>query len=249
VSRSLTTTDLWKFVGLIFVFVDHYGLFFDEDQEWWRVIGRLAAPIFFFLIGFARTRTVPWIWLGLGTLLTLLDYLTSDSLAEVRLNILFDFALIRLALPYIENNVAGHLWRVLVLAAVCTATTPLTSLILEYGSDGWLWAVFGLVHRLWLSQKTHTAWVIRNCTAASAATLYAAWEIIDFEFGLWPAVVTVLLVTALTLFLTDFRRTELNWTPPDGVAAGFAFCGQRSLEIYAVSLIVMQLLSFAIESN
>ncbi len=61
-ARPVTTTDLWKFFGVIFVLVDHYGFFFDNDQDWWRVFGRLAAPIFFFFIGFARTRRVPRCW-------------------------------------------------------------------------------------------------------------------------------------------------------------------------------------------
>ena len=55
----VTTTDLLKLAGLTLVLIDHYGLFFDPNADWWRVVGRGAAPVFFFLIGFARTRTVP----------------------------------------------------------------------------------------------------------------------------------------------------------------------------------------------
>ena len=50
----------------ISVSVGHFGHFFVEDDRWWSVFGRLAAPTFFFLLGYAQTRTVPlhWIWLG-----------------------------------------------------------------------------------------------------------------------------------------------------------------------------------------
>jgi hypothetical protein len=30
-ARPVTTTDVWKFLGVVFVLVDHYGFFFDND--------------------------------------------------------------------------------------------------------------------------------------------------------------------------------------------------------------------------
>src|SRR3954451_20378841 len=54
-ARPVTTTDLWKLVGLVLVLIDHWGLLFADDPSW-RVVGRAAAPIFFFFIGLARTR-------------------------------------------------------------------------------------------------------------------------------------------------------------------------------------------------
>jgi len=68
-ARPVTTTDLWKFTGLVLVLIDHWGLLFADDPSW-RVVGRAAAPIFFFFIGLARTRRVPWSWVVLGLVLT-----------------------------------------------------------------------------------------------------------------------------------------------------------------------------------
>src|SRR3712207_6715418 len=105
-ARGVTTTDLWKLLGLLFVLVDHYGLFFVEDQTWWRLFGRIAAPIFFFLIGFARTRTVPWTWIAFGAALTVMGYVTLGGLKQITLNILLNFALLRLVvLPAVERSV------------------------------------------------------------------------------------------------------------------------------------------------
>ncbi len=58
--------------------VDHTGYFFIEDADWWSVCGRMAAPVFCFLPGYARSRTVPLHWLGLGVILTLLDSWNTD---------------------------------------------------------------------------------------------------------------------------------------------------------------------------
>src|SRR5262249_41552895 len=105
--RGVTTTDVLKFVGVAMLLIDHYGLYFDPDRSWWRVFGRLAAPIFFFLIGFARTRSVPWTWIAFGVGLTALDVWTSwgeDRLRNVTLDILLNFAILRLAvLPLVEQ--------------------------------------------------------------------------------------------------------------------------------------------------
>ena len=66
-SHLVDNTDWLKTAAIILVAVDHFGHFFMEDDRWWSVFGRLAAPTFFFLMGYAQTRTVPlrWIWLGI----------------------------------------------------------------------------------------------------------------------------------------------------------------------------------------
>ncbi|AST93849.1 hypothetical protein BC6307_22510 [Sutcliffiella cohnii] len=52
----MTTTKL-KIIALISMFIDHCGLFIPDTPEWFRWIGRIAAPIFIFcvVIGFKHT--------------------------------------------------------------------------------------------------------------------------------------------------------------------------------------------------
>jgi hypothetical protein len=130
---------LWKLAGLVFVLVDHYGLFFAEDEAWWRVVGRLAAPVFFFFIGFARTRSVPLSWLALGAILTVTDVLTSQGAEEVSLNILLHFALLRwMLLPLLETRILGRPSRVAAFIVLCTALSGVSPRLVEYGTEGWL---------------------------------------------------------------------------------------------------------------
>ena len=49
---TIDNTDWLKSAAIILVAIDHFGFFFVENAEWWSVLGRLAAPVFFFLIGF-----------------------------------------------------------------------------------------------------------------------------------------------------------------------------------------------------
>src|SRR5271169_5994459 len=69
--HTVDNTDWLKTAAIILVAVDHFGYFFMDDDRWWSVFGRPAAPTFFFLMGYAQTRTVPLHWIWLGIILTL----------------------------------------------------------------------------------------------------------------------------------------------------------------------------------
>src|SRR6185369_14480048 len=71
--QALDNTDWLKTLAIVAVSVGHIGYFFLEDDLWWSVFGRLAAPTLFFFIGYAQTRTVPTHWIWLGFALTLLE--------------------------------------------------------------------------------------------------------------------------------------------------------------------------------
>lgn len=246
-NSPVTTTDLWKFVGLVFVLVDHTGLFFDPDENWWRVFGRLAAPVFFFFIGFARSRKVPWTWLAFGAALTLSDYIAAEGIPGTTVNILLNFALLRwLVLPLFERWIMPYPWWVAVAVAFCLPLIQITDTVLEYGAEGWLWALFGLAHRRSLENPDQKAILTRMGIGAATATAYVLREIHDYEFAGLEAAVLVVIVAALALLLARFRREPLAWRPPEPLAAVMRFCGRYSLEIYAISLLAMQLSAYGI---
>src|SRR3954447_4227876 len=246
-ARPVTTTDLWKLVGLVLVLIDHWGLLFADDPSW-RVVGRAAAPIFFFFIGLARTRQVPWSWVILGLGLTAVESWTSGTgLGKINLNILINFAYIRLLLPEVERRVMPHPWAIALLAVAILLLIRPFQQVMEYGAEGWLWALFGLSHRLALeAQHPHSRWA-RDGLAAAVAVVYRAKEILDHGFDGAESVALAGLIAALTLALALFRRANLTWQPPTPLAAVLRFCGRYSLEIYAVTLLAMQLTAYAIE--
>jgi TraX protein len=244
-ARAVTTIDAWKLAGVVFFLVDHYGLFFDSEDNWWRLFGRLASPIFFFLIGFAKSRAVPPSWLFFGIVLTAADYLTSEGLHDTTINILINFALIRLALPAIEAHVMPYPARLAALVAVSIAVIPRLDPILEYGGEGWLWALAGLSHRLLMEKGGAFAFWRRDALALAAAGAYVVREISDYGFDLFQALLLAVMIGRLVALLFEFRRAELEWRPPGPLADLLAFAGRRSLEIYALSLLFMQILAYA----
>ena len=153
VSPPVDDTDWLKTAAIIFVSIGHFGYFFVEDARWWSVVGRLAAPTFFFLIGYARSRTVPLNWIWLGIILTVLESWNADW-AWVAPNILLSFAFIRLARPHVERLVERYGWAAfVVLVCGLLAVLPLAAKCFDYGSEGWLWALFGLCQRRYVDGR------------------------------------------------------------------------------------------------
>ena len=150
--HAVDNTDWLKTAAIILVTVDHIDHFFIEEDRWWSVFGRLAAPTFFFLMGYAQTRTVPLHWIWLGVILTLLDS-WNDDWTWVAPNILLSLALIRIARPYVQILMQHHGWAAFAfLVFVLFALLPIAEKIVEYGAEGWLCAMFGLCQRMYVDE-------------------------------------------------------------------------------------------------
>ena len=126
-THVVDNTDWLKTAAIVLVSVDHIGHFFIENDSWWSVFGRLAAPTFFFLMGYAQTRTVPLHWIWLGVILTLLDSWNADWSWEAP-NILLSLALIRIARPYVQILVQHYGWVAFaLLVSALFATLPIAA--------------------------------------------------------------------------------------------------------------------------
>lgn len=254
--RAVTSTDALKALGLLLILFDHWAYYVEPDRAWMHALGRGALPIFFFLIGFAKTRQVPWFWLVAGALLTGLDWLRmGGDLDEVTLNILLSFAAIRWALPFIERHVMGmgvkdRHWRTALLVAALAALSYPADMVVDYGSSGWLLALVGLAHRQALdSGPDHArdpAWLTRRIIGAVATLLFVANEIHDYEFDTVDAFIAAGSIIAVSGLLLRFRRVELAWRPPAALAEFLGFCGRRSLEIYIAQILGLMALGLAL---
>jgi hypothetical protein len=233
----VSSTDWLKLVGIAAFLIDHTGLFFIEDDEWWRILGRIAAPIFFFLIGFARSRNIPLSWMVWGVILTGIDWWMDG---DFTLNILLNFAFIRLALRLLDK--AEHkslLWFLGAAALFSILMMPFADFVFEYGAQGWLWALFGYAQRAW--RDGYAAFEkMRFALAFIAGLTYAFVEIEWHDFEGLEAVGCALVVLGLTLALVRFDRSVSTLQPPRALAPFVVWLSRYSLEIYAISLFLMQ---------
>ncbi len=244
---AVTTTDWWKVAAIALMLVDHVGLYFFPEENWWRVIGRATAPIFFFLVGFAASRRVPWTWLAFGAILTAIDIAHADGPADWTVNILFNFALIRWALPHLDAWLGDSRGRLVLLMGLLAGLVPVIGDTLEYGTEGWLWALYGLYQRRAAERGTMGAASTRNAVAAFAALVYITTEFFDFGFGLEQAFALALLVGVETVLLAGFGREVSRVQPPTALRPVTGFLGRHTLELYALHLLAFEAIVYAVD--
>jgi hypothetical protein len=260
-SQVVDNTDWLKTAAIILVTVDHIGYFFIPDNQWWSVVGRLAAPTFFYLIGYAHTRSVPIHWIWLGVILTLLESWNADW-NWVSPNILLSLALIRVVRPYGQAWLRRYGWIAFaVLVCALAALVPVTGKVADYGAEGWLWALFGLCQRLYidrtsapdgtseaqsLASPAHAAAInvnaVRFLACIAAALAYIWQEQAEYSFPPLRFAVFALGVGALSTSLLLFRRGPSRIQPPQPAAHTLRFVGRHTLEIYAIQLAGSELL-------
>ena len=259
--NAVDNTDWLKTLAIILVVVDHIGYFFIDDNEWWSVFGRLAAPSFFFLIGYAETRVVPFHWIWLGVILTVLDS-WNNHWSWVTPNILFSLALIRLARPHVRTLLQSRGWIALALiACAILALLPIADNILDYGAEGFLWGLFGLCQRMYIEAgsavdrhgaaqsavgfaqaATRNAGRMRLLTCALAAIVYAWQEQAEYSFARIHLATFILGIGVLSIGLCRFRRAASPIQPPEALTGILRFIGRHTLEIYALQLAGSELL-------
>lgn len=235
--------DWLKTFAIAMVLIDHTGYFFIDNADWWSVFGRLAAPPFFFLMGYASTRTFPLKWLWLAIILTLLESWNTDWTWVVP-NILFSLILIRLARPYILRLLQSYGRIALALLIVSLlAVLPVAETMMDYGAEGWLWALFGLCQGMYTENSTGNQngpernWkTMRLLSGWAAAVVYVWQEQLEFQFSGNELATVILGVATLTLFLCLFRRGPSRLQPPVYFAAPLRFVGRHTLEIYFIQL-------------
>ena len=253
--HAVDNTDWLKTAAIILVVVDHIGYFFIEDADWWSVFGRLAAPSFFFLLGYAQTRTVPLHWIWLGVILTMLDS-WNTGWTWVAPNILLSFALIRIARPSVQILMQHHGWAAFaILVSALFAVLPIAANIVDYGAEGWLWALFGLYQRMYVDGRsaidvddtaqsasppaqamTENLGLMRLLACFVAALVYVWQEQREFLFSQIHFAAFILGIGGLSLSLRLFQRGPSRIQPPESIAGALRFIGRRTLEIYAIQL-------------
>jgi len=259
--HTVDNSDWLKTIAIILVVVDHTGYFFIEDADWWSVFGRLAAPTFFFLLGYAQTRTVPFHWIWLGIILSLLDSWNNDW-TWMAANILFSLALVRIARPYVQNFLQNHGWLAFIFfVAALLSVLPIAANIVDYGAEGWLWALFGLCQRMYIDSKsaidmdstaqsltppvhvmTKSVGRMRLLACFVAAVVYVWEEQMEFSFSQVHFASFVLGISILSLSLCLFLRGPSHIQPANFIASVLRFIGRHTLEIYAIQLAGSELL-------
>lgn len=239
---DLTSIDYLKSAALILMIIDHVGWLLFPEIEWFRVLGRLCVPLWFFLIGFARSRDIPAKWLIAGIVLLISNMLV--GLAPLPLSVLFTMALTRLCLdPFwriAEGKGVYFWWFVLLLAFFGYAT----GLVVEYGTIGFLLACCGYAVRqrqevddaLGQTMQRTVPEVLMMVTLLAFGFL----ETLVFGFSIVAVMVMGAGLLAEYFILQNFESKTLVGTADRPAAPLIRFMGRYTLEIYVLHLLLLK---------
>lgn len=141
---AVNSHDLLKVFAISVMVIDHVGYFFVDDNVWMRAVGRMAAPLFFFMVGYSGSYRFKWQILMLGVALSTISFLTSTSSGIERflpLNILLSFILIKLIMDRFDPAAQTSDSLVAILVILVVVSIPTYFFIVEYGSLGLCYAI------------------------------------------------------------------------------------------------------------
>lgn len=233
---NVTSYDLFKTLAVVTMIIDHVGYYFFPDDMWWRTVGRLSFPIWFFLIGYARSRDIsPRI---IGGALVLIAGNILAGMALLPFNILVSIALVRACLdPLMKRLLVSKTIFWGGVAVLFIFIIP-TYFITEYGTQGIIAAMFG-----WLARNRDRQ-AEKDLLFPFAIFFWFSYIMSEFiVFGLSQAQGRVLMAgcAAVWFILYNFKPAEFPALGRPRILAAFLqLCGRRTLEIYVVHLLLFK---------
>jgi len=238
----LSSYDLLKALALVLMVTDHVGHHFYPDEMWFRVLGRLCVPIWFFLIGYARTDAIPPKILFGGAVVTLSALVAGQYVFP--LDILFTIAIIRrkrnrcaILATQSPQNLRG--WFLLLVFAALP-----TGMLFEYGTAGMLFALQGFMarNREALGGRLKP-WHTRLFAFSSVFFFGLLQGLMMPSLGAAQGAVLFAGLFAITALLERFRSVEYpvltRYATRPGVFL-LQIMGRRTLEIYVLHILLFR---------
>jgi hypothetical protein len=237
--NALTSYDLLKTLAIILMIIDHVGYFFFVDEMWFRVIGRLSVPIWFFLIGFSSTRDVPKLFWIAAVLVLLSTVAAGEYLFPV--NILFTLIVARMAADWLymralrnKEAFAGMFFFLFLLSGP-------TLVFAEYGTLGLLFTLMGAMSRNRENLLT-PRWMLLSFHAACLFAYVMVQGLLLPQFSQAQFIVLVWGMIILQFIFHKFDKHVFEgWTPKKFFPLYLVqFTGRYTLEIYVLHLLLLR---------
>ncbi len=235
ISTDITAHDLLKTFAIITMIIDHIGYFFYPQIEELRLIGRLSAPVWFFLLGYAMNQKLElrlWVWafiLFAGT-----GYMKS-GMGMLPLNILLMFLFTRATLSYTMALSTKSFERLFGIFWVCLLLMIPSMALVEYGTLGFLFAMAGYMTRR-KDTLEHISDTQLNGFMVLAILAYGFNMWWQFGFETINGVMLLILLACMCLSLLHFtaRTFPANQGLLKIIKYPLFLTGRRTLEIYVL---------------
>lgn len=228
--RAVNTHDLLKVIAVALMIVDHLGVYIFDNNHPMRMLGRGAAPIFYFLIGYSgKLNCRPRLFVY-AAILSLSPVLFFNKVFWI--NILFTFIAAHLLMQLFSPSKTPP-WLLYTIALLLFLANFFCYQIVEYGTLGIL---------LTLS----TAWMRQGVPYGKACfigvlILHFIWQSVYFELFssqlLLFGIVSIGVISGIVFYTYRLRQIPC----PKPLALPVLLISRYSLDIYFFHYIALQL--------
>lgn len=218
--KKVNQCDFLKFIALILMIIDHVSLYFMEDNQLLRAIGRSSAPIWFFFVGYFYAHKDGRLLYSLAVL----DYIAAVSFncSDGRLGILFTIIISRYFMQQIDGAKINIYSLILVLAFLILLL-PISIRFFEYGTVVILFSLTGFLNK---KKSKYFQYVF-----FLSAVLYVFMQQAVFDFLAQNLIVFISIFMPILYSLFHFKLKETH-ALPEGSNKAVRFLARNSLFMY-----------------
>ena len=242
----VTHLDIIKTFAVIIMIIDHIGFYFFPDQEWWRAIGRIGMPVWFFMVGYARGRDIPNKLLIGALIIVGADFILFRSVFPF--NALITIIILRIVIEYVMNFILKTRYIFILSVFILVFAFVITNMIVEYGSLALLYAMLGYFTR-------HKGQIINNTFfnkidyigyCIYTFLIFCILQNAKFHFSEIQFITMSLFTMVMMLVLTNMKPMTFPEIQDLSLKRFLQFCGRKTLEIYVGHLLLFKVLFFVI---
>jgi len=241
--QEVTHLDLIKSFAVLVMIVDHIGYYFFPEQGWFRAIGRIGFPVWFFMIGYALSRELAG-KLCVGALVLLAADI-GLRLPIFPLNALFTIILLRLLIDPFVGVILRSRYIFWLSAILMALSYVFSNLITEYGTMALLFAVAGYLtrHRESVHANSFMTDVDYRLFMIFCVVSYCFLQTAQFNFVETQIIVISMSVAVMMFVLSNMRPMvfpKISVVPRGTV---LKFMGRKTLEIYVAHLLLFKVIA------
>jgi hypothetical protein len=231
--------DIAKFLAIIIMVIDHIGFYFFPYDLWFRSIGRIGFPVWFFFAGYSRPGKFSYEIIILAVLLAF--FKTFLLLPVFPLNALVTIILCRLYADFLRKGNKFTKWKILNIFTILIALLvwiPVTNFMFEYGTLAFVFTACGVLQR---EMPGH----IHTSIAFGFATIsFIFVEYVLFGFSV-PQFICMAAGTLITVhFLSGLKMKHIPYLDKFGlVTKTGVLLARNSLYFYFLHIVIFAILS------
>ena len=217
--------------------IDHIGFFFYPNIILFRILGRVSAPIFFFLIGFSPGRKTNYLLIIYGIALTIFHFITEQTIFQ--LDVLFTLFIAK----YLRKNLTEN--NISLLFIISFVFEMLFRPYIQYGGIMFLFTLLGYYKKIEDEQL-----LTKFITIFGTYTLYLIIGFyIHFSMENQPMffLISLILILALEMFVCGYLlynfslKRRIKYQFINFVIKAIA---RNSLHLYFVHVILFKIITF-----